>query len=128
MYKKKNLSNKSIHEMAGWTWSATKWMDGLGILAVIGFLVLGSSLCVSAARISKEQEASRYVNGTEELVEPNFVSRASGFFWQPGRVGYKHVWPVSSSFIHIVPDGLLCFVFVISCELIFYIFCWLLDL
>lgn len=91
------MRNKS-YQMA---WSGQKrWDMRLIGIAVIGFLVSSSVLFVSA-QISKEQEASRYINGSGgELVEPNFVVRASNFFWQPNRVSYKHVWPVSSSFIN----------------------------
>ena len=78
-------------------------------IAVIGFLVIGSSVFVSA-QISKEQEAaSRYSNGSGEVVEANFFVRASNFFWQPRRLGYKHVWPVSSSFINMVAVCYLLF-------------------
>lgn len=57
------------------------------------FLVV-ASICVLAEPRSK-QKGSSYK--TEE-VESRPVMRALNFFYQKGRVGYKHVWPVKSSF------------------------------
>ncbi|KAF3450746.1 hypothetical protein FNV43_RR06835 [Rhamnella rubrinervis] len=84
------IRNKSC-QMA---WSGPKrWDIRLIGVAVIGFLVIGSSVFVSA-QVSKEPDASRYnINGSGEVAEPNFLVRASNFFWQPNRLSYKHVWP-----------------------------------
>lgn len=39
-----------------------------------------------------KQDVSRFT-GTEEA-EPNFILKAVNFLWQPGQMGYHHVWPV----------------------------------
>ncbi|KAH7547276.1 sulfite exporter TauE/SafE family protein 3 [Ziziphus jujuba] len=70
--------------------SGTKWCDmRLFGIAVIGLLVVGS-VFVTAQKSTKEEED---YPGTEEVEPPNFVIRVSNFFWQSGRLGYKHVWP-----------------------------------
>lgn len=57
---------------------------------MIAWSFLLASMFASADR-NQKQEVSRFT-GTEEA-EPNFILKALNLLWQPGQMGYHHVWP-----------------------------------
>ncbi|CAB4272618.1 unnamed protein product [Prunus armeniaca] len=58
-------------------------------MVVIGFLLAAS--VVASAQETLEQDASSY-SGTNKF-QPDYFDRVLNFLWQPGRLGYEHVWP-----------------------------------
>ncbi|KAL6285735.1 hypothetical protein ACE6H2_010125 [Prunus campanulata] len=58
-------------------------------MIVIGFLLAAS--VVASAQETLEQDASSY-SGTDKF-QPDYFDRVLNFLWQPGRLGYEHVWP-----------------------------------
>lgn len=64
-------------------------------MVVIGFLLAAS--VVASAQETLEQDASSY-SGNDKF-QPDYFDRVLNFLWQPGRLGYEHVWPVSLTVI-----------------------------
>ncbi|XP_008228542.1 PREDICTED: uncharacterized protein LOC103327945 [Prunus mume] len=58
-------------------------------MVVIGFLLAAS--VVASAQETSEQDASSY-SGSDKF-QPDYFDRVLNFLWQPGRLGYEHVWP-----------------------------------
>ncbi|CAB4303140.1 unnamed protein product [Prunus armeniaca] len=58
-------------------------------MVVIGFLLAAS--VVASAQETLEQDASG-CSGTNKF-QPDYFDRVLNFLWQPGRLGYEHVWP-----------------------------------
>ncbi|ONI15910.1 hypothetical protein PRUPE_3G068400 [Prunus persica] len=58
-------------------------------MVVIGFLLAAS--VVASAQETLEQDASSY-SGSDKF-QPYYFDRVLNFLWQPGRLGYEHVWP-----------------------------------
>ncbi|KAH0982609.1 hypothetical protein GBA52_009786 [Prunus armeniaca] len=58
-------------------------------MVVIGFLLADS--VVASAQETSEQDASSY-SGSDKF-QPDYFDRVLNFLWQPGRLGYEHVWP-----------------------------------
>ncbi|XP_021829134.1 sulfite exporter TauE/SafE family protein 3-like [Prunus avium] len=58
-------------------------------MVAIGFLLAAS--VVASAQETLEQDASSY-SGTDKF-QPDYFDRVLNFLWQPGRLGYEHVWP-----------------------------------
>ncbi|CAL9010087.1 unnamed protein product [Prunus brigantina] len=58
-------------------------------MVVIGFLLAAS--VVASAQETLEQDASSY-SGNDKF-QPDYFDRVLNFLWQPGRLGYEHVWP-----------------------------------
>lgn len=63
-----------------------KWR---GLSSVVAVVVIASQLICTEGRL--ELEISSY-NGTKE-VDSDYVMKVVNFFWQPGQLGYQHVWP-----------------------------------
>lgn len=71
------------------------WGSRLIKVVLISFLLM-ASLFVSA-KGSLEQETSSY--DEKEEVEADYITKVLNFLWQPSRLGYTHVWPVSPTSI-----------------------------
>lgn len=70
---------------------------GSRLIEIFAISFLMASLFVST-KGSLEQEASSY-SEKEEVESDYYVMKVLNFFWQPGRLGYTHVWPVSPTFV-----------------------------
>lgn len=78
-------------------WIGSKWWGSRLIeIILIGFLLMAPLLV--SAKESVEQEASSY-KVKEEVEYSDYVTEVMSFLWQPGRLGYEHVWPVSPTFV-----------------------------
>ncbi|XP_035539414.1 sulfite exporter TauE/SafE family protein 3-like isoform X2 [Juglans regia] len=64
---------------------------GSRLIEIFAISFLMASLFVST-KGSLEQEASSY-SEKEEVESDYYVMKVLNFFWQPGRLGYTHVWP-----------------------------------
>lgn len=72
-------------------------------MVVIGFLLAAS--VVASAQETLEQDASSY-SGTNKF-QHDYFDRVLNLFWQPGRLGYEHVWPVSHNFHYLLDEFVL---------------------
>jgi len=82
--KLKEKNGEKKYTMAG---IGSEWLDSRLIRMVVIGLLLIAPVFVSAKE-SLEQEASNYN-----------VKVLNISLWQPGRLGYQHVWPVSPTFV-----------------------------
>lgn len=79
--------------MAGVESRWTNWKGKLVSENFFCFLVVASVFVVVEAR--KEQQVSSYNEGKEVVEYDDLMKKVLNFFWQEGKLGYTHVWPVS---------------------------------
>lgn len=73
-----------------------KWR-GSGLIEIVAISFLMGSVFVSAK--GSLQKADSSYNVKDEEAESDYLTKVLNFLWQPGRLGYEHVWPVSPTVV-----------------------------